>query len=111
MYTAVARSNDAEPNDVAARKNWAEGWSERCISSDFGKQAVSDGHTTAEEMQAISTAWVQWAAEPRGLFCKVSARRSGSLRFSSGMLTFFVVVINVRIADYVNGQAVATVRR
>ena len=86
-----------------ARRAWGEGWAERCLSSAFGKQAVSatfilraksvlvyacvpfcqvsEGLATVKEMEAISLAWRVWSAEANGLFY------------------------------YVNGQAIATVAR
>ena len=135
VYTAVARSNDAEPNagrwlmqwmeeagfrsddvqfsaapmvysahDEAARTGWGEGWAERCVSSAFGKQAVSDGLATAEEMRSISAAWKEWSGEPNGVFCELP--RPGS--DSDSAFCLFCVISDSHICG---AQTMSTGRR
>lgn len=87
-------------HDREARRAWGEGWAKRCLSSAFGKQAVSEvyslpyehtttrkwtcerasfrqvreGLATADEMEAISSAWRVWSAEENGLFYYVNGQ-------------------------------------
>ncbi len=95
LYQAVARSNHAEPNAGRYLKKWAREaglrdmavtasvwsyateeeiawwsslWAERTISSNFGVQAVADGHVTADQAAAISEGFREWAADPAAVF-------------------------------------------
>ena len=93
--SAVARSNDAEPDagrrllswahaagleDVAAgsstwcystptdRAWWGGLWADRVVDSDLARQAVDRGIATEEELRAISVGWRRWAAKDDGWF-------------------------------------------
>ena len=95
VYSAVARSNQAEPDagrrllswahaagleDVAAgsstwcystatdRAWWGGLWADRVVDSDLARQAVDRGLATVEELRAISEGWRRWAAEDDGWF-------------------------------------------
>lgn len=95
LYQAVTRSNHAEPNAGRHLKKWAQEaglidvtvttsvwsyatdeevawwsslWAERTISSNFGVQAVADGHVTARRANAISEGFRQWGADPAAVF-------------------------------------------
>jgi len=93
LYEAVARAGGGEPDAGRRLKSWALKagfpesqveassstwtfsnerdrtwwgglWADRSLHSDFAKQAVAGGHTTQEELQAISDAWKAWGDNP-----------------------------------------------
>ena len=93
LYSAVARANHAEPDagrrlrswahaagltDVSAttsawcfaspaeRQWWGTSWAGRATSSDFARQAVDYGLSTAQELQEIAAAWLRWADSDDG---------------------------------------------
>jgi SAM-dependent methyltransferase len=95
VYTAVARSNSAEPDagrrvlawahaaglaDASAgsstwcystpeeRSWWGGLWAERMVSSDLARQAIERGIASDSELAAIADGWRQWAAEDDGWF-------------------------------------------
>ena len=95
VYSAVARSNHAEPDAGRRLLSWAHAagledvvpgsstwcyataterawwgglWADRVVDSDLARQAVDRGLATAEELRAISAGWRRWAAEDDGWF-------------------------------------------
>ncbi|PRZ29262.1 ubiquinone/menaquinone biosynthesis C-methylase UbiE [Antricoccus suffuscus] len=95
LYQTVTRSNRAEPNAGRHLKKWSQDaglvdmtltasvwsyataeevawwsslWADRTISSNFGVQAVADGHVTAEEAADISAGWREWGEDPAAVF-------------------------------------------
>lgn len=91
LYQRVARSNGGEPDagrmllawahevgfaDVtytsstwchaspAERDHWGGMWAERVLSSKLGEQAVAEGFADRAELEEISAAWLEWAANP-----------------------------------------------
>ena len=98
IYRAVAYANDAEPDAGRHLTRWAHEagfeqvtpsvstwlfasderrgwwgttWSQRIVSSSLAEQAVSGGHASSQELQAISDAWLRWTTEPHGWFVVV----------------------------------------
>ena len=92
-YIQVARSNGGEPNagrvlhawaraagfeqiekssatwcfsTPEERDWWGDSWSERTVKSNFARGAVEGGHATPEQLQQLSSGWLQWAADPDG---------------------------------------------
>jgi len=41
-------------------------WADRIINSAIARQLIESGHATSAELQAISKAWNQWAADDDG---------------------------------------------
>ncbi len=95
IYDQVCRRNNAEPNaghhlfgwcraagldDVKMsasvwqfwtpdqRRNWGYSSADRCIESDFAKQAVEYGIATEAEMADIAAGWRKWGDDPNGYF-------------------------------------------
>ncbi|HJP77955.1 MAG TPA: methyltransferase domain-containing protein [Pseudonocardiaceae bacterium] len=95
IYRAVARANGAEPDagrrllswarragfaDITPtgsfwcyataeqREAWGAMWSERIRNSAIAEQAVSGGHAEREDLERISRAWLDWAADEDGWF-------------------------------------------
>ena len=95
VYSAVARSNHAEPDagrrllswahaagleDVTAgsstwcystptdRAWWGGLWADRIVDSDLARQAVDRGLATPGELRTISAGWRRWAVEDDGWF-------------------------------------------
>lgn len=93
IYRAVAHANGAEPDagrrllswarragftDITAtgtlwtyatpeqRAEWGGMWSERIRNSAIAEQALSGGHATREDLERISRAWLDWAADEDG---------------------------------------------
>ena len=50
------------------RREWGYTWAERVTASSFAEQAVDYGYATAAELDAIATAWREWAEHPDGWF-------------------------------------------
>lgn len=61
------------------RQWWGGSWAERVLHSDFARQALEYEFATAEELSAMSAAFLRWAKEPDGIFVvpsvEVLARR------------------------------------
>lgn len=107
LYRVAARENGGEPDagrrllswahaagltDVVAtsstwcyatpdeRAGWGGMWADRILNSAIARQLVESGHATLAELQAISDAWLEWAADPDGwisilhseVLCRVS---------------------------------------
>lgn len=95
IYDRVCRHNGAEPNagrylfgwcraaglaDVTMsasvwqfwtdeeRTNWGHSSADRCLESDFARQAVKYGFATRSEMEAVAAGWRAWAEDPAGYF-------------------------------------------
>ena len=95
VYSAVARSNSAEPDagrrllawaraagltDVTAssatwcyaspmdRAWWGGLWADRIVDSDLARQAVDRGLATTAELSALADGWRRWAAHDDGWF-------------------------------------------
>jgi ubiquinone/menaquinone biosynthesis C-methylase UbiE len=95
VYRAVARRNRAEPDAGRFLKGWARQagfteieatsstwtyadpetcawwgglWADRCLLSDFGRQAVDYGLASRAELEAMAEAWRRWAREPDAYF-------------------------------------------
>jgi 2-polyprenyl-3-methyl-5-hydroxy-6-metoxy-1,4-benzoquinol methylase len=95
VYRAVARSNGAEPDagrrllswaraagaaDIVAtasvwcyatpadRQWWGGMWADRILQSAITRQAVDGGHADQTELEDISRAWREWAADDGGWF-------------------------------------------
>ncbi len=93
LYRTAARENGGEPDagrrllswahaagliDVVAtsstwcyatpesRAGWGGMWADRIINSAIARQLIESGHATSAELQAISKAWNQWAADDDG---------------------------------------------
>jgi SAM-dependent methyltransferase len=93
LYRAAARANGGEPDagrqllrwahaagcqDVTAsastwcyatpesRQEWGGMWAARITGSAIADQLVNNGMATRADLQAISAAWEQWAADPDG---------------------------------------------
>jgi ubiquinone/menaquinone biosynthesis C-methylase UbiE len=94
-YRAVAHANGAEPDagrrllswarragftDITPtgslwcyatpdeRTAWGNMWSDRIRGSAIAEQAVSGGHATREDLERMSRAWHEWAADEDGWF-------------------------------------------
>lgn len=48
----------AEPGEAA---DWARSWADRAVQSNFKPQAIEYGIATAEDIEAISRGWREWA--------------------------------------------------
>jgi hypothetical protein len=46
-------------------------WADRVRQSDFARQSVEYGLTDPSELQGIAEAFLEWAADPEGLFIVV----------------------------------------
>ena len=95
IYEQVCRRNDAEPNagqhlfgwcraaglvevkmsasvwqfwTPAERRNWGYSSADRCLESDFAKQAVAYGIATRSEMEDLAAGWRKWGDDPDGYF-------------------------------------------
>jgi len=95
LYLAAARANGGEPDagrrllswshaaglgDVTASSStwcyatpetrawWGGMWADRIIGSALTDQLVRERRATADELEAISAAWRQWAGDPDGWF-------------------------------------------
>ncbi|HCB33980.1 MAG TPA: hypothetical protein DEP66_05925 [Acidimicrobiaceae bacterium] len=95
VYGRVCRRNDAEPDagchlfgwcraaglgDVVmsssvwqfwtpeSRREWGYSWADRCLESEFARQAVDYGFATRAEMEEIAAGWRAWADHPDGYF-------------------------------------------
>jgi SAM-dependent methyltransferase len=91
LYEAAARANGGEPDagrhllawahaagcsdvvassstwcyaDAAARSGWGGMWAERIVGSDIARQLLDAGRATTDDLEAISRAWLDWAANP-----------------------------------------------
>lgn len=53
----------ATPDD---RAWWGGLWADRMTTSAIARQAVADGHATADDLRAIADGWRRWAAHPDG---------------------------------------------
>jgi len=52
----------------AEREWWGESWAERATESDFVARAIEAGVARLADLNEISAAWRQWAADPDGWF-------------------------------------------
>jgi hypothetical protein len=95
VYTAVARSNAAEPDagrrllawvrqaglsDPSASSStwcyatpmdrawWGGLWADRIVGSDLARQAVDRGIATRDELASLADGWRRWAADEDGWF-------------------------------------------
>lgn len=95
VYRQVAYGNDAEPDagrhlirwareaglnnvkptlatwlfaDPKGRTWWGSTWAERVRSSSLAAQAIEGGFATRDDLDAISAAWTQWAADEDAWF-------------------------------------------
>jgi len=93
VYQTVARSNGGEPDagrrlqawareagfadvtpsasvwchaDDVDRDYWGGMWAERVLHSDLARQSVEIGAASQAELEEISSAWREWAANPDG---------------------------------------------
>ena len=55
-------------------EEWGDSWRERALESDFNSQAKEYGFATQEQLQAISTAWGQWARMDHACFYYVNGQ-------------------------------------
>ncbi len=51
-----------------ARQWWGGLWAERCVSSNFAKQAKESGMADDVALEALAHEWYQWADDPHGWF-------------------------------------------
>ncbi len=63
--------------DPDGRTVWGEMWAVRVIDSDFANHAVSNGFATRSELQEISDAFRQWAAQPDGFWAWINGEVIG----------------------------------
>lgn len=74
----VTTSNWTYESD-AEREWWGGSWADRVVQSDFARQALEYQLATAEEISAISAAFLRWARDPDAIFVvpsvEVLARR------------------------------------
>ena len=95
VYSAVARSNSAEPDagrrllawahaagltDVTASSStwcwataetrdwWGGMWADRILGSALADQLLREGRSTSEELERISAAWRSWSTDPDAWF-------------------------------------------
>lgn len=54
--------------DPAARAAWGGGWADRILSSAVAGQLLDAGLATRADLDAISEAWTEWAAQSDGWF-------------------------------------------
>ena len=54
------------------RSNWGTAWAERTRHSDFGRHAVAYGLATPSQLESMTKAWEEWAADPAALFYYVN---------------------------------------
>lgn len=47
---------------------WAGLWAERCVSSDFARQAIAHGLADEVALEQLAEAWREWGAAPDGWF-------------------------------------------
>ena len=93
VYQATHRSNGGEPNagrrlkswaleagfvevetrasiwnfsDATDREWWGSMWEARVVQSAFAGDALGKGFATQEQLEAISSAWREWADSPQG---------------------------------------------
>ncbi|WP_037576321.1 class I SAM-dependent methyltransferase [Phaeacidiphilus oryzae] len=59
----------AGPED---REWWGGMWADRVVGSAFARQAVADGFTSQERLEALSAAWRAWSADPDGYFAIIN---------------------------------------
>ncbi len=64
--------------DHEGRTAWGEMWAVRVIDSDFADHAVDNGFATRAELQDISDAFRQWAAQPDGFWAWVNGEVIGA---------------------------------
>jgi SAM-dependent methyltransferase len=50
------------------REWWGGAWADRALESQFAAHAIESGHSSTAELQRISTAWRDWAADHDGWF-------------------------------------------
>ena len=63
--------------DQEGRTVWGEMWAVRVIDSDFANHAISNGFATRNELQEISDAFRQWAAQPDGFWAWINGETIG----------------------------------
>ena len=63
--------------DQEGRTVWGEMWAVRVAESDFADHAVENGLATRGELQEISNAFRQWAAQPDGFWAWVNGEVIG----------------------------------
>ena len=63
--------------DQEGRTVWGEMWAVRVIDSDFANHAISNGFATRAELQEISDAFRQWAAQPDGFWAWINGEVIG----------------------------------
>lgn len=95
LYHEVARSNAGDPDAGRSLKAWAmaagftevettaslwcfasdeerewwgSSWADRATESAFGSRALEIGAATPDDLQAIRSAWLEWADAPTGVF-------------------------------------------
>lgn len=54
--------------DPIAREAWGGGWAERILNSAVAAQLLDAGLAVQADLDAISSAWLEWAARPDGWF-------------------------------------------
>ncbi len=47
---------------------WADLWAERCVASDFARQAVAHGLADEVALEELAAGWREWGAAPDGWF-------------------------------------------
>jgi len=67
---AVSYSFDEEDR----RRAWGEAWCTRTLESNLARQALERGLATQEELDAMAAAWLEWAANPEGVFYYVNGQ-------------------------------------
>lgn len=55
-------------SSLAEREWWGHAWAERATESNFAVHAIESGAANLADLQAISAAWLSWAADPDGWF-------------------------------------------
>ena len=63
--------------DQEGRTAWGEMWAVRVTDSDFADHAVDNGFATRQELQEISDAFRQWAAQPDGFWAWINGEVIG----------------------------------
>ncbi|MCY3576232.1 MAG: methyltransferase domain-containing protein [bacterium] len=72
-----ATASTTAHTDHEGRTVWGEMWAVRVIDSDFAEHAVGNGFATRDELQEISEAFSQWAAQPDGFWAWVNGEVIG----------------------------------
>ena len=74
---AEATASTTAHTGPEGRTEWGEMWAVRVADSDFANHAIDNGFATRDELQEISNAFRQWAAQPDGFWAWVNGEVIG----------------------------------